>query len=72
VPLAVLCVLRHRGTATPGFRTPLAGFVIPAAFLACGVLLVASGPTGVVGGALWLLLGSVVYLRAARNRGRAE
>jgi APA family basic amino acid/polyamine antiporter len=67
VPLVVLCVLRSRGSSTPGFRTPLARLVIPAAFLACAVLLVASGPTGMIGGALWVLLGSFVYLHAGTD-----
>jgi APA family basic amino acid/polyamine antiporter len=69
VPLVVLCVLRSRGSSTPGFRTPLARSVIPAAFVACAVLLVASGATGMIGGALWVLSGSFLYLHARANRG---
>jgi basic amino acid/polyamine antiporter, APA family len=67
VPLVVLCVLRSRGSSTPGFGTPLPRLVIPAAFLACAVLLVASGLTGMIGGAVWVLLGSFVYLRAGTD-----
>jgi APA family basic amino acid/polyamine antiporter len=62
IPLVVLCVLRSRGTSELGFRAPFARLVIPAAFLACAVLLVASGPTGMIGGALWVFSGSFVYL----------
>jgi APA family basic amino acid/polyamine antiporter len=62
-PLVVLCVLRSRGSSVPGFRTPLAWLVIPLAFLACALLVVASGPVGMIGAALWMLSGLMVYLR---------
>jgi len=65
-PLAALVVLRRRSCehVKPSFRTPLAYLVLPLAFAASLVLLVASGETGVLVGLIWLAIGLVVYWTA--------
>jgi basic amino acid/polyamine antiporter, APA family len=70
VPLVVLVVLRRRAETTgAGFRTPAPRLVLPLAFAACAVLLVASGASGALTGCAWLALGGVLYaVRLSRDR----
>ena len=70
VPLVALVVLRRRRIGAPAFRTPAPKLVLPLAFLACAVLVVASGTEGAVGGLGWLALGVLGYGVAARRRPR--
>jgi APA family basic amino acid/polyamine antiporter len=58
-PLIALLVLRRRGKARAGFQAPAAAILLPAALLLCGVLLLASGLTGIVVGGGWLIAGHV-------------
>jgi len=62
-PLTALVVLRRRsgGQVKPSFRTPAAHLVLPLAFAASLVLLVASGETGILAGLTWLAAGLIVY-----------
>jgi len=65
-PLAAFVVLRRRngGQVKPSFRTPVPHLVLPLAFAASLVLLVASGKTGILVGLTWLTVGLVVYWTA--------
>jgi molybdate transport repressor ModE-like protein len=56
-PLVAHVVLRRRGVGAPAFRTPLAFLVVPLAFAASVLLVLASGTTGVLGGLGWLAVG---------------
>jgi len=65
-PLTALVVLRRRnsGQVKPSFHTPAAHLVLPLAFAASLVLLVASGETGILAGLTWLASGLIVYWTA--------
>lgn len=70
VPLAALVALRRRGgLAAATFRTPAPQLVLPLAFAACAVLLVAGGTDGAAGGLGWLAVGVAGYGAAAKRRG---
>lgn len=76
-PLVVLIVVWRRAAASgsrePGFEVPLVKIVLPVAFLACAGLFVASGGTGVLGGAIWLVVGVACHLTGvARQRSKAR
>jgi APA family basic amino acid/polyamine antiporter len=76
-PLVVLIVVRRRaaagGTREPGFEVPLVKIVLPLAFLACAGLFFASGGTGVLGGAIWLVAGVACHLMGVvRQRNKAR
>jgi APA family basic amino acid/polyamine antiporter len=60
-PLAALVVLRRRGGAQPAFTTPAPRLLVPLAFLASGILVAASGTTGLAFGTGWLLLGLAMH-----------
>jgi APA family basic amino acid/polyamine antiporter len=64
LPLVALAVLRRRGGPRPRFQTPAVTFILPAALLLCGVLLLASGWTGVLIGGGWLVAGFVAHQAA--------
>jgi basic amino acid/polyamine antiporter, APA family len=71
VPLVALVALRRRRIGAPAFRTPAPRLVLPLAFLASAVLVVASGTDGAAGGLGWLALGLLGYGLAAKRRPRA-
>ncbi len=60
-PLVILLVVRRRGTTKAAFQAPLATVTTPLAFVMCLALLAASGPVGLLGGGVWLLVGVLVY-----------
>ncbi len=60
-PLVILVVVRRRGTTKAAFQAPLATVTTPLAFVMCMALLAASGPVGLLGGGVWLLVGVLVY-----------
>ena len=69
VPLVALIALRRRGTlGASAFRTPMPRLILPLAFLACAVLVVASGAEGAAGGLGWLAIGGLGY-RVGRQGG---
>jgi APA family basic amino acid/polyamine antiporter len=70
VPLVALVVLRRRGAGGSAFTTPARWLVLPMAFFACAVLLVASGPRGAAGGLGWMAIGAAGYAVAVRRRSR--
>jgi APA family basic amino acid/polyamine antiporter len=59
---SVLAVLmpQREGGAVPAFRTPARRILVPFALGMCLVLLAASGAVGVLGGLLWLALGTAL------------
>jgi APA family basic amino acid/polyamine antiporter len=62
LPLIALVALRRRGDLPrSAFRTPAPRVTLPLAFLACAVLLAASGRVGATGGVAWLALGALGY-----------
>jgi APA family basic amino acid/polyamine antiporter len=64
LPLISLTLLRYRGEKIPAlFQTPMPFVVLPIAFGACLVLLVSSGPVGILGGLGWLLIGLLIFRR---------
>jgi basic amino acid/polyamine antiporter, APA family len=69
-PLAALVMLRRQPTdARPAFTTPAPRMVLPLAFAASAVLLVASGRTGFALGGAWLLAGlTIPAIRRLRAR----
>lgn len=72
-PLVVLVATRRRKLPTNGddFRVPAVRVLMPLAFVACGALILTSGPVGIVGGSAWILFGVVCYfavLLVRRNR----
>ena len=70
VPLVALVALRRRGRMPPAaFRTPAPRLVLPLAFGACAVLLVASGADGAAGGLGLLALGAASARRLAHDPG---
>ena len=70
VPLVALIALRRRGALrASAFRTPRPRLILPLAFLACAVLLVASGADGTAGGLSWLALGALGYRLAGQTQG---
>jgi basic amino acid/polyamine antiporter, APA family len=71
VPLVALVVLRRRGVGASAFTTPARWLVLPLAFIACAVLLVASGSRGVAAGLGWLVVGTAGYVVAGRRESRA-
>jgi APA family basic amino acid/polyamine antiporter len=72
VPLVALVALRRRGgLQAAAFRTPMPRLLLPLAFLACAVLLVASGADGAAGGLAWLALGVLGASAAARRKAPA-
>jgi APA family basic amino acid/polyamine antiporter len=56
-PLLVLLKLRQRSGPEPAFQTPFPRLLLPLAFIMAVVLLIASGTTGLTGGAVWLAFG---------------
>lgn len=70
VPLVALVVLRRRGVGGSAFTTPARWLVLPMAFLACAVLLAASGVRGAAGGLGWLAIGAAGYAVAVRRKSR--
>lgn len=70
VPLVALVVLRRRGVGAPAFTIPARRLVLPLAFLACAVLLLASGPHGVAAGLGWLAVGGIGYAVAVARPAR--
>ncbi len=70
VPLVALIALRRRGAlGASAFRTPMPRLILPLAFLACAVLLVASGADGTAGGLSWLAFGALGYRFAGQTQG---
>lgn len=67
-PLIALVVLRRRGGPRPRFATPAPWLVLPLAFAASGLLILASGIVGMSVGGGWLLAGGVAYVVLARPR----
>ena len=65
-PVVAVLVLRRRGEGAVAFRTPLPRVVVPLAFGASTLLVVASGATGAFGGLTWLAAGLVGYRLALR------
>jgi APA family basic amino acid/polyamine antiporter len=63
-PLVVLVRLRAQKHSSPAFRTPFPFLVLPLAFAACMLLLVASGWIGMSIGLAWLAAGLCAYLVA--------
>ena len=59
-PLLVLMKLRTNKSAAPAFSTPLPHVLLPLALGMAVLLLVASGTRGIVGAALWLVIGVAV------------
>ncbi|OLL70161.1 amino acid transporter [Pseudonocardia sp. Ae263_Ps1] len=62
-PLVVLVVTRRRRLPRndDDFRVPAVRFLMPLAFAACGALLLTSGPVGIIGGSVWVLVGIICY-----------
>lgn len=70
LPLFAVTALRRRGRLTPadGRRTPWPRITVPLAFLACGVLLIATGGAGVASGLAWLSIGALGYTLTSHRR----
>ncbi len=57
-PLLVLMTLRKRDDGSPPFRMPLPTVLLPLALGVSGIMLVASGGTGMLGGLIWIGVGA--------------
>ena len=64
-PIAAVMVLRRRerkaNPSRSSFRVPAGLIVLPLAFVACAILIVASGLIGISVGSFWLGLGTVLW-----------
>jgi APA family basic amino acid/polyamine antiporter len=59
-------------TSVPAFVTPVPSLVLPLAFCGCFVLLVGTGPSGILGGGIWIALGIAYRMIGVRTPRRQE